>query len=183
MSYSLNFVANFPATVTPNAKLYNAAGSLQSTITTGFVDLGNNRWSYLATLSDGFQGALVIYDSADEAAGTAFSINPSENDGATRQALDTVDTVVDSILDDTGTAGVVLSTSQMQALADVILGRSVATVEGSASTHSLAEIILALLESATSGTTWTIKKTDGSTTFNTRTLTLDSAADPVVGVT
>jgi len=70
----------------------------------------------------------------------------------------------------------------MQAIADALLGRSVATVEGTASTHSLAEVILGLLESTTAGTTWTIKRSDGSTTFNTRTLTLDATAQSVTGV-
>jgi len=101
---------------------------------------------------------------------------------ATAANLDTVASGVAAILDDTGTSGVVISTSVMQSLADVILGRSVATVEGTASTHSLAEMILGLLESTTAGTVWTIKKTDGSTTFNTRTLTLDEDALPITGV-
>ena len=95
---------------------------------------------------------------------------------------DFLDTEVAAILDDTGTSGVVLSSATMLAIADAILGRSVATVEGTASTHSLCEIILAMLESSAPSTTWTIKKTDGTTTFNTRTLTEDAAALPVTGV-
>jgi len=101
---------------------------------------------------------------------------------ATAANLATVASGVSAILDDTGTSGVVISTNVMQSLADVILGRSVATVEDTASTHSLAELILGILESTAPSTTWTIKKTDGVTTFNTRTLTLDEDALPVTGV-
>jgi hypothetical protein len=104
--------------------------------------------------------------------------------------VDTVDTVVDSvkvdtaaILADTGTDGVAISTAQAQAIADEVLKRSVGNVEGaSLSEHSLATIVLAILESSRSGASWTIKRTDGSTTQFTKVLTLDNAADPVVGV-
>ena len=47
---------------------------------------------------------------------------------------------------------------------------------------ALAALVLATLESEVSGTTWTIRKSDG-TTFVTKTLTVDADADPVVGVT
>lgn len=103
--------------------------------------------------------------------------------------VDTVDTVVDSvkvdtaaILADTGTDGVVISTAQAQSIADEILKRSVATGEATAAEHSLATIVLAILESSRSTTTWTIKRTDGTTTHATKTLSLDQNADPVIGV-
>lgn len=67
------------------------------------------------------------------------------------------------------------------AIADAVLGRSVSSVEGSAGLHSLTELILAILESSTASGSWIIKKTTG-TTFNTRTLELDSNAVPIVGV-
>lgn len=91
-------------------------------------------------------------------------------------------TDVDAILVDTGTDGVVLSTAQMQALADIVLGRSVSNAEGAAGLHSITELILAILESSTATGSWVIKKTDGSTTFNTRTLTTDANAVPITGV-
>jgi len=83
---------------------------------------------------------------------------------------------------DTHTNGVVLSTSQMQSLADIILGRSVSFTEATAGLHSLAELILALLESSTASGQWVIKRTDGATTFNTRIVTTDGSALPIVGV-
>jgi len=87
-----------------------------------------------------------------------------------------------SILADTGTDGVVISTAQAQSIADEVLKRSVATGEATAAEHSLATIVLAILESSRSSTTWTIKRTDGTTTHFTKTLTLDANADPVTGI-
>jgi len=96
--------------------------------------------------------------------------------------VDTIDGIVDAILLDTGTDGVVISTAQAQTLADEVLKRSVTNTQDSADAHSLAAIVLGILESSRSETTWTIKKTTGST-FTTKTLTLDADADPVTGVT
>ena len=67
-------------------------------------------------------------------------------------------------------------------IADAILSRGVVNVEGTADEFSLTAIILALLSSTSTSTTWTIKKSDGSTTFATRTLTESETALPVVGV-
>jgi len=97
--------------------------------------------------------------------------------------LATIDTVVDAILADTGTDGVVVSTATAQAIADEILKRNAEGVEDAADNNSLAELIYAALNSAISGTTWTIKKPSDDSTFNTRTVTTNAAADPVTGVT
>lgn len=67
-------------------------------------------------------------------------------------------------------------------LAGAVLGSSVSLVEGTAAEHSLCTIILAGLESSLSGTTWTIKKTDGTTTYLTKTVTTSSTVDPITGV-
>lgn len=69
------------------------------------------------------------------------------------------------------------------AIADAVLARAVSNVEDSADVTSLAALILAAFESAVSGTTWTIYKTDHSTTFATRTVTTDGDANPIVEVT
>jgi hypothetical protein len=58
---------------------------------------------------------------------------------------------------------------------------SMADVEDAAPAFSLCTLVLAGLNFTTSDTTWTIKKTTGSTK-TTRTLTLQSGADAVVGV-
>lgn len=68
------------------------------------------------------------------------------------------------------------------AIADAVLKRGVSNTEATADFASLTELILAAFESSVSSTTWTVRKT-GGTTFNTRTLTLDATALPIAGVT
>lgn len=176
------------------AQVFDSAGTNSgAAISTGFIERGTNgMYIWFGDPGDNFTGGVEFYSLADASNILAIrDISPKEVENndvkastlATASSLTTVANGVAAILDDTGTSGVVISTSVMQAMADVILGRSVATVEDTASTNSLAEAILGLLESTTVGTTWTIKKADGSTTFNTRTLTLDDAARPVTGVT
>lgn len=75
-----------------------------------------------------------------------------------------------------------LTSGERNAIADVVLSRDVANAEASAAEHSLCTIVLASLESSISGTTWTIKRTDGVTTHATKTLTTDETADPITGV-
>lgn len=67
-------------------------------------------------------------------------------------------------------------------IADAVLSRNVSNVEGSAPEHCLATIVLGGLESDISSTTWTIKRTDGSTTHYTKTLGLTPGADPVTSI-
>lgn len=91
-------------------------------------------------------------------------------------------TEIASILADTSTDGVAISTAIAQAIADEILKRGISNVEDAADTTSLTALVLAAFESSISGTAWTIRKTDG-TTFNTKTVTPDATADPITGVT
>ena len=67
-------------------------------------------------------------------------------------------------------------------LANTILSRNVSNVETTMPEHCLGTIVLALLEHAISGTTLTIRGTDGSTTRFTKTLTTNAAADPITGI-
>jgi hypothetical protein len=72
-------------------------------------------------------------------------------------------------------------------LADIILRRTAANIEASANGDSLSVesvygLIMAAFESAVSSTTWTIRQTGGST-LGTKTVAVDSAADPIVSVT
>lgn len=72
-------------------------------------------------------------------------------------------------------------------LADTILRRTAANIEASAngdtiSIESVYGLIMAAFESAVSGTTFTIRRSDGST-LGTKTVAVDSAADPIVSVT
>ena len=110
--------------------------------------------------------------------GTTIPASLSALDGK----IDTIDGVVDSILLDTGTDGVVISAAQAQSIADEVLKRSVANVESSAAEHTLATVVLAMLEGVRSGTTWTIRRSDGTTTHATKTLTTDASAEPVTEI-
>jgi hypothetical protein len=67
-------------------------------------------------------------------------------------------------------------------IADAVLARAVSNVEDTANEFSLAAMILATFKWALAGTAWTVKKTGGAT-FTTRTITTDSGANPVTGVT
>lgn len=68
------------------------------------------------------------------------------------------------------------------AVADSILLRNVSNTEASAGEHTLTTAILALLEWSMSGTNLTIKRTDGTTTHYTKTLTTAASGDIVTGV-
>lgn len=68
------------------------------------------------------------------------------------------------------------------AVADGVLSRNVSNVEATAGEHTLCTVVLGTLENAVSGTTLTIKRTDGSTTHVTKTLSTDAAAIPIIGV-
>ena len=143
------------------------------------VDTGTTLPATLSTI----EGKVDTVDSNVDAVlvdtGTTLPATLSTMDGK----IDTVDGIVDAILADTGTDGVVLSTATLQSIADEILKRDVDNVEATANEHTLATIILCLLESSRSATTWTIKRSDGTTTHATKTLTLDANANPVTAVT
>jgi hypothetical protein len=68
-------------------------------------------------------------------------------------------------------------------IVDALLKASMSRVEASANEHSLATLVLANLEWSVSGTTLTIKRTDGSTTHFTKTLTATAGVNPVTGIT
>ena len=142
------------------------------------VDTGTTLPSTLSTI----EGKVDVVDSNVDAVlvdtGTTIPATLSTMDGK----IDTLDAVADSILSDTGTDGVVLSTATLNSIADAILKRDVDNVEATANEHTLATIILCILESSRSSTTWTIKRSDGATTHVTKTLTLNASAQPVTGV-
>jgi hypothetical protein len=71
---------------------------------------------------------------------------------------------------------------ELTALADALIRRGRSHSDGSAETGSLYELIGESTQSATSGTTLTTYETDGTTVFNTRTLTLDPNAQPVAAI-
>lgn len=143
------------------------------------VDTGTTLPASIATIDANVDAVLVD-------TGTTIPATLSTISGK----VDTVDAVADlikidttAILDDTGTSGVAISTAQAQAIADEILKRSVGNVEGATlDEHSLATVVLAILESQRSGANWTIYRTDGTTPQASKVLTLDASAQPVVRV-
>lgn len=75
-----------------------------------------------------------------------------------------------------------LATDAANEIADAVLTRNVSNVEASAQHHTLCTLILAGLEWSIADTTWTIKRTDGTTPHYTKTLTTSAGADPIIGV-
>lgn len=121
-------------------------------------------------------------------------------DGAASITLESILDVLDS-LDATLTTGVTVSaignnvitaaaaaTDFGTEVADAILSRSVATVEGSAPEHCLATIVLMMLETVIVGATVNdtgtlrIKRTNGSTTHYDKTISISNTAKPIVAV-
>jgi len=105
-----------------------------------------------------------------------------------------VDEIADAVCDEAlaGHTGVGTVGEQLGSLPDAaaigvqvrddVLKRGVSNVEDTADVDSLAAVILALLHVGISGTTMTIYKTDDSTTFDTKTITKSSDADPITSV-
>lgn len=194
MAYSVTCVADFGASnsgLTLNGKLFDATGAQTgSTITSGFVELVTGLWLYTLSAPDGHSGAFVMYSASDATLRRVVIVTPRETENAdaksstlaTASALTTVANNVAAILADTSADGVAIATATLNAIADAVLGRSVANVEDTASIYTIAGLILAQFESSAPGTTWTIYKTNGTTTFATRTLTEDISAKPVTGV-
>ncbi len=98
--------------------------------------------------------------------------------------LSTIDTVVDTILVDTGTDGVVLTAAASNAIADAILVRDVDNVEATAPEHSLCTTILAGLESDTTTNPGklTIFRTDGVTEHFQKTIASSPTAEVITGI-
>ena len=85
MSYQAMFsfaFVNLPG-LTLNAKLFDSSGAQTgATITTGFSDLGDGAYQYLATIPDGHVGTLKIYDSAQPSRCIPLAVNPQEIENA-----------------------------------------------------------------------------------------------------
>lgn len=127
-------------------------------------------------LEIGTTGVLTVALTADEMNADRVAVLFHDALGSEWQdLLVTIHTVTTNQIDD-------LATATAKEIADEVLKRGVSNVEDSADATSLTALILAAFESAVSGTTWTIRKTGGGT-FTTKTVTVDSGADPITGVT
>ncbi len=90
MSYQRNITFDFGslAGLSLNARLLDASGAqVGSTISSGFVDLGNGSYSLLATIPSGHVGSLIASKVGDASIDAIVSINPS--DEAARQSFPT----------------------------------------------------------------------------------------------
>jgi len=102
--------------------------------------------------------------------------------------IDTVDTVADAILADTGTDGVVLSTTMLQRIADYVLRRNTDNIEASSDGDALSPrslygaIAAAVHKVVSSGGTLTTYKSDDSTSLTTATETTDPDAEPITTI-
>lgn len=110
---------------------------------------------------------------------------------ATAANLAIVDTVVDAILADTGTDGVVvatgsktgyaLTTTEHTNIADALLKRDWSSVSGEASRSVINALRFLRNKWSISGTTLTVTKENDATSAWTAILSTDAAADPVTG--
>jgi hypothetical protein len=137
---------------------------------------------------------LVLAASAafadDELIGNMIKITGGTGVGQSRQVTDnvlssdtvTVDRAWTTTPDATSTYEIVEGVLP-DTFADALLVRDVDNVEGTANEHTLCTVVLGCLESSISGTTLTIKRTDGSTTHVTKTLTKTAGDAPIRGIT
>lgn len=159
----------------------DATAANQTTIINGLTDIKGAGWVAADNLAEIAEDVAGLNGDAMRGTEGANTITPPTA-AAIRTEIDANSTQLAAIVADTGTDGVVISTAQAQAIADEILKRSVTTGEATAAEHSLATIILSILESSRTSTVWTIKRSDGVTSHLTKTLTLDGTAQPVTGV-
>jgi hypothetical protein len=159
----------------------DATAANQTTIINGLTDIKGAGWVAADNLAEIAEDVTGLNGDPMRGTNGANTTTPPTA-AAIRTEMDANSTQLASILDDTGTSGVVISTAQAQSIADEILKRSVTTGEATAAEHSLATIILSILESSRTSTVWTIKRSDGVTSHLTKTLTLDGTAQPVTGV-
>jgi hypothetical protein len=80
--------------------------------------------------------------------------------------------------------GVMLASTEYDAIADAVLQRDVGNVEATAPQHSLCFVVLAMSESNTTthANKLTVFRSDGTTEFAQKVLTSDAAAIPITGV-
>lgn len=150
-------------------------GGTQAETTNAPVHKGNGQWTVNLTSAEmdaALVGVLVTHPSA-------VPINLTFSTTAKTIAdLNDFDPAADVV------AEVATVTNQLAAadIAEAVLATSVGDVEDTAGIYSLAGMVLSRFESAITGSTWTIRKTDGTTTFATRAVGTDAGAPPVVSV-
>ncbi len=193
MSYTLNITFDFGALtgLVLNGILFDSLG-LQTgpTITTGFVELGQGVYSYLATIPDAHVGTLVAYKASDATIKAAVSINPQEVEYTnTKLSLmdlklnaidDYIDTEVAALTAAVGSISTAVgSLSSAQEIADVFLGRNLAG--GSDGGRTVQDALRFLRNRwVRTATTLVVYTEDDTTQAWASTLTSSGSADPTV---
>jgi hypothetical protein len=159
---------------------------------------GNGIYS-LALEASEMEAAVVvvtIIDSATKAWEDQAVIISTYGNASAQHAFDldtalTVAGIADQVWDEllaghngAGTTGDQLgqALTSVTGVADAVLQRDVAEVEGTASPDSLTSLILKNFHAAIHGTTLTVYKTDDETEFDTYTITKSSSADPITSI-
>jgi hypothetical protein len=188
-SNTKTFQAN-PTLASGDVKVAIDDGAPANLATLPVVDADFTRRVKVSLSSDEMNGdnITVIFADASGAEWCDLTINLQTaskqfDDIATQTSVDDLPTNAE-LTTALGTAddAVLAAIPSATTIADAVLSRGVSNVEDTANTTSLAAVILAMLESSISGTTWTIRKTGGST-FVAKTVTVDASADPITGVT
>jgi hypothetical protein len=186
-------VSPVPVLTSGDALLTITSGILPNVITSGTIAPSalNNKGNWLQPT---VEGRTLDVTSTGTVTVSAFSGSADTDVTTLMNTLDAVEArlpaaLVDGRMDssvgamaaNTLTASA-LATNAVEKIADGLLTRNVSNVESTAPEHSLTTIILANLENSITGTTLTIKRTDGTTTHVTKTLTTSPTGDKIVGI-
>jgi hypothetical protein len=163
------------------ANIRTAVGLATANLDTQLGDLPTNA-ELTAALAAADDAVLTVVNAIN-----TIVASGTHGNAALKTLIDTIDTVVDSILADTGTDGVVLSAATCNKIADHGRRRTQANVEASSdgdspSVGSLYGFIQQVQEGSIAGATWTIYQTDGTTQLGTKAVGSTPSADPIISV-
>lgn len=159
-----------------------------------YMVLPANTYDSLVSGSDYLQADAVQVEGADATDQINAACDTAISDGAlaTASALATVDGIVDAILVDTGTDGVVvaaasktgyaLTTTEHTNIADELLTRDWTSVTGEAARSVLNALRFLRNKVSVSGSTLTVTEEDDSTSAWSAAITTNSNADPITAI-
>jgi hypothetical protein len=159
--------------------------SIACTSGNGFEN-GKSYTIYIVATVDSDQGGISFgFKAYDRRKADATAISADTTAADNLELFTEISNITSFAVDANGRVDVSLieGSDATDQIGDAVLTRGVSNVEDTADATSLAALVLAAFESAISSTTWTIYKTDHSTTFTTRTVTTDSSAEAIVEVT
>ncbi len=135
----------------------------------------------LSNTSSGATGIGML----SKATGGSNSIGASfDSEGVAGVGISVVGEIIDIRGNITGNlSGSVGSVITVSDISEDVFKRSMSDVNGSAAPHSIYTMVQGALESRVDSDVWRIFRTDGTTTHAVKSITSDSAANPIVGVT